>query len=137
MNLRGKIQQNIAAFDLDFASGDFPGRIHIVLARRAIPFPRVPGADHVLAMDRSLPQRPASMWADPTEPGNPSAHVTDRIRRLPDHDFRYRIGFERGSRSNFYKWHPFSKTKPARQCQDKGNAKAAALVPLARRHGLP
>ena len=68
---------HIPVFNLQRIHCNLRARVMRSLASLRIPLPAVPGTDHLVAFNHSLPQRPAAMQADVVHGGDRPIHIGD------------------------------------------------------------
>ena len=71
----------------------------------AVPFPGVPGADHVMAVQRALAQRSAAVQAGSADRGDAPAHIAEGVWIAAHHDFGDRIGGQLRKTGDFDQGH--------------------------------
>ena len=76
-----------------------------VLARPAIPFPSVPGANHAAIHQVALSEWTALMKAHPAQSVQSPSYIADGIHIITDADFNHRVFRNIGCSSDFHKWH--------------------------------
>jgi len=100
-----KIQQDIAALDLDRETLDDDVGIEIVGAGAAIEFPGVPGAHQRLSVQSSVAERSASVGAEAVESVQFAVHVANGVGAVPHVRFHNGPRRKLGERRDFDEGH--------------------------------
>jgi len=79
-------------------------------------------------VNRSLAKRPAAMRTYPVQRRNLSAHITDGVKSIADHDLHHCVALDLGSGCDLYECHTFSKAKPACHVKISGMRKLLPLI---------